>query len=298
MARWSRVRNRHSSPSAGAGAHHHAPEGATNDLDLDGTGCEVVSVLDSRGVAAARRIFDDLAVPEDRPWYVSSRDQADGRGRRVDVALKFEVGLTLRERFPDHHLVFASFCSKGRRSPEPVSFHHDVTFTDERSFRSLLLWCPLVDCGPDGGALQVLPGSHRWFSGIRPSTPSSVPQVTSESQEDLVARAVGYELRAGDGILIDAAMVHGSAANATDRVRPAVTFCLVPRNAPVLHFHQDEQGRLGGWAVDDEFFTSHDLSLRPEGFRRVEPWTAAITVADVRAALVRTPAADVGTIRR
>ena len=53
--------------------------------------------------------------------------------------------------------------------------HQDWTFVDERRFRSVTVWCPLVDVEQRNGALELLPGSHRILTHARcsPSLPET-----------------------------------------------------------------------------------------------------------------------------
>src|SRR6185436_576497 len=104
------------------------------------------------------------------------------------------------------------------------------TYTDERRARPVFFWCPLVDAGPENGGLAVVPGSHRWLTGIRPSR--SV-EATEAVRDEIAALAVDLTLRAGQAVAFDPALLHGSGPNPTDEPRPAFTVAVVPRGEPL-----------------------------------------------------------------
>ena len=50
----------------------------------------------------------------------------------------------------------------GSSTNATLPWHQDFPFWPVDTAHSLSLWTPMEDVGPEGGCLQVVPGSHRW----------------------------------------------------------------------------------------------------------------------------------------
>lgn len=255
------------------------------DLDLlDRDGFTTVELLSSDGVAAAVALLESLGLPDGHAFYASPAHDWGDRARDIDLRLRAICDARLRDLLPGHEPFVSGFTSKGRQTGGPVTFHQDWTYTDERRLRPVFLWCPLVDTDPGNGGLEVVPGSHHWTTGIRPSR--SVPP-TEAVADRLRGLSRPVELRAGQALVFDPGVLHGSGPNPDDHPRPAFTIALVPAGAELVHFHLDDDGELTGYRVDESFFTMHPYGTRPDLEPSVVPWSAAITVADLERGIDR-----------
>lgn len=83
------------------------------------------------------------------------------------------------------------------------------------SLDALVVWIPLVDINRDLGALEVIPGSHRWglleadivdgYGNLRESIDKS--------------RLVPVEIERGDALFFSSLLVHQSGTNVTESIR-------------------------------------------------------------------------------
>jgi ectoine hydroxylase-related dioxygenase (phytanoyl-CoA dioxygenase family) len=64
----------------------------------------------------------------------------------------------------------SSFLTKspGERGELPI--HADWTVVDESKYCSVTIWVPLIDTNEENGAIQVLPGSHKFSDALRAPT--------------------------------------------------------------------------------------------------------------------------------
>ena len=251
---------------------------------LDRDGCTTVELLSAAGVADAIALLDSIQLPDGHAFYASPAHDWGDRARMIDLRLREICDTRLRELLPDHRPFVSGFTSKGRRSGGPVTFHQDWTYTDERLLRPVFLWCPLVDTDADNGGLEVVPGSHRWATGIRPSRSVPPTEAVADRLHEL-SRPVA--LRAGQALVFDPGVLHGSGPNPGDQPRPAFTIALVPTGAELVHFHLDDAGELTGYRVDETFFTMHPYGTRPDLEPSLEPWADVVSVADLERGIER-----------
>jgi phytanoyl-CoA hydroxylase len=99
-----------------------------------------------------------------------------------------------------------------------VPWHQDLGYLHDDADETFMVnfWIPLVDAPMESGALQVIPGSHRW---------GRIPHETIEGYLGIPEPAlpphqvVDCPLEIGDALLIQHKTVHRSVPNVSDRVR-------------------------------------------------------------------------------
>lgn len=111
---------------------------------------------------------------------------------------------------------------------DALAIHHHMPVTDSPFQREIVCWCPLTDVDENSGALQVIPRSHQLLPFIR------VPRGRDyfESFADRLADyAVSLPAAAGEAILLDNTLLHGSAPNDGGEPRYAISVHIVPDDA-------------------------------------------------------------------
>lgn len=253
---------------------------------LDRDGFAVVPLLDATQVAACRAAVDDLRLDDDHGFFVTVADAYGTTARDFDQRLRPVVAPSVARVLPGFEPFLVAATTKGARSDKPIKFHQDWTYTDERSTPTFFAWCPLVDVDEDSGCLRLVPGSHRWSTGLRASR---VLEATEHLQEQFAAHSTPVPLRAGQAVLFHPATVHGSGTNSTDVPRPAITVASAPLGAEFVHFHLAEDGSVRGWHVDDSFFTTNPYGTPPAGPPTLTPWAPVVEAADFVATMVTGP---------
>lgn len=227
----------------------------------------------------ARRVVDEICLDPHHGFYASpAHDWGESASATGDELTQVVAGPAARI-LPAHDLFLAGVTSKGASSTTTVPLHQDWTYTDERRERVVFLWCPLVDVEERTGSLSVIPGSHRWSDGIRPSR---LHEAAGSIQALLQPLAVSTRLRAGQAIAFDPAVLHGSGPNHSDRLRPAITMALAPADAQLVHFHQAADGEVRGFCVDRDFFTAHEYGAPPTGAAEFPVYGPVVSEAELR----------------
>lgn len=250
-------------------------------------GWKLVDALPSDLVQQLRTLAEQV-VPADIGSYYSMNVHAPrGQAQEVHERIAALVAPRLAELVPDHEIFLAVFIAKGASTDAPVGFHQDWTFTDERRHRATLCWMPLVDTDDQAGAMRVVAGSHRWTSGLRPSGEALPTDPFPEDlQADLGRRATTVPMRAGQALVYDPALIHGSWPNAAARTRAAVAVALRPTDADLVHFHRRGDGEVVGRAIEGSHFTSAPFGSEPHG-SSVDAWADLVTIDEIRRAARR-----------
>jgi len=95
-----------------------------------------------------------------------------------------------------------------------LSLHQDWR-SMQGSLDSVVVWLPLIDIGRDLGALEVIPGSHKWGLLDADIVDGYGKLRTSVDESDLVT----VEIEAGDALFFSTFLVHRSGTNMTDAIR-------------------------------------------------------------------------------
>ncbi len=167
----------------------------------------------------------------------------------------------------DYRPVMSAAMTKWPGSSGTKEIHRDFRLVDESRFRAVCIWVPLVDVDDDNGALRVLRGSHLVDSGPRtvPTTPRVPRDPTPLLDFDLLE---AVPVPAGDAVVFDLAIAHGSSTNGTTQPRPAVGVACAPSAADLsLSFcHRDGTVELLE-VVDPDVFRRIDWAVPPTELR-------------------------------
>lgn len=262
----------------------------TLDRDrLTRNGFVVVELLCPETLAALRSRYEALDLDGSHEFFASCHDLPAAEALVLDLELRELAGAAVRALLPQHEPFLASYISKGAGGGSRCDYHQDLTYTDERHSRAVLVWAPLVDTDAHLGGMRVVVGSHRWTDGIRAGSMRALP--TAPLQQAFDRLAVDVPVPAGSALVYDPALVHGSTPNHGQGVRPVLAVASAPVGAALVHFHQSDSGRLEGFCVDDHFASEQSLFTRPEGYPEFASWADAVETADLERAIA---AADGG----
>lgn len=95
-----------------------------------------------------------------------------------------------------------------------LSAHQDWR-SMQGSLDSLVIWVPLVDVDEDLGALEIIPGSHKW--GL---LEAGMDEGYGELEEEIEASdMVPVEVEKGDALFFSSFLAHQSGTNVTEHIR-------------------------------------------------------------------------------
>lgn len=167
---------------------------------------------------------------------------------------------SIEQVLPNHRVVFTAIVVKHPGEDSSMGIHEDGTFVRPEDGTSLAVWLPLVDCGPSesNGMIGVIPRSH---SAVTSMAGSNVPDWFDPYRDYLASKMTAVPTRAGDAVLWNTRLLHGSWANTGQELRPAVVAILAPRGVPLIHVEALSRTRRRIYEVDDEFHTKYSPTL-------------------------------------
>ena len=201
--------------------------------------------------------FDRLYVGE-RAGFHSSLESSDFEYRdELGQALVEAFGHVVDEFFDDHAVIMAQATVKWTGGDSSVGIHQDWSIVDERRFRSLNMWIPLIATDTENGGLYVLPGSQEEFRRLRPN--GGFPSWYRDPAMSVDPSAfVPVHVRAGQAIITNHAILHRSPSNRSTVPRIAVVLGLAPSEAKLYHSFRYADDRIVRYTID-----------RPSFFQRV-----------------------------
>ncbi len=154
----------------------------------------------------------------------------------------------------DYKLLGGAYVVKPAHGKGILQPHQDWNLVDERKSRSYNLWIPLVDVDLRNGAVFVLAGSHARLNTYRgPGIPSAFKEV----EQHIWQKLEPLPMKAGEALFYDHALLHGSPANTSDRVRIGVVCGVIPKDA-AMQIHALQDGKIETFQCDGSFFLEKD----------------------------------------
>jgi ectoine hydroxylase-related dioxygenase (phytanoyl-CoA dioxygenase family) len=230
----------------------------------------VVDLLDPAACADLRAAYEDLE--HGNQWdgefatgfHTTMYDERVEYRRAVFSLIGGALQPALEPILADHRLCLANFTVK-LPGGDPVPGHLDWNFVDEAVASSATVWCALEDVPEEHGALTMLRGSHRNVDFIRPVNVRDYDRHTSLASGDRVPVPV----RAGQAVIMDNRMVHGSLTNRSDRTRVAASVVVAPRSVPLNHYWIDDDGDLVQFVIEPDFFLDYEIGKDPTASKGV-----------------------------
>ncbi|HEY7811215.1 MAG TPA: phytanoyl-CoA dioxygenase family protein [Allosphingosinicella sp.] len=185
------------------------------------------------------------------------RREAWGLGTKLFVRF-------VEESFHDYRIIQSNIYVKPPGTGQ-FGLHQNWPATADLNETTLTLWCPLVDVDEENGVVQFLPGSHKLLPHVQG------PQSESFFEDlipDLRPHLKWEPLPAGEGMIFDDALLHGSEPNRSATPRIAIQLILVPAESTPAFFYKVDDETFEIVRADWDFWLRHQhrdlLSRQPE----------------------------------
>jgi ectoine hydroxylase-related dioxygenase (phytanoyl-CoA dioxygenase family) len=245
------------------------------ETHLEEFGFAVVDFLTPELIAELERLHAQVGdAPDDprRALYFGFHSESLAYKREMHHQILEVLREPAGVLFDRHEIYLATFIVKWPGPDSGFGPHQDPTLVDERFYRGVTLWAPLLptgrdDRGNDNGMLHVVAGSHRFrqYARVRDVNQSIYADLEDEI---LGGCGAGVPTALGEAIVFDDQLIHYSVANATDEPRVVVSIGLRPRESRCVLVRPTRSAGLDLFEVPDASFievTSSAQDLwRPE----------------------------------
>lgn len=237
---------------------------------FDDLGFVVLPLLQPEDIAELLEVYRTVHSGLGSGFYTTLWSQDLDYRRTVDEAVRRVLSRRIERHLHPGRLVLTQFAVKpaGQGNPSECPFHQDWSFVDESKYSPVSIWCPLVDVDHENGCLSVVPGTHR---ATRHHRYNHLPIKHHSPYRDLWPVLVDKYAReipmnAGECILYNGAIAHGSQPNHSAMDRVAVVAVVVPPEAQLRHYWRGVGNTVEVFGVDPDFFVTRvKVGERPEG---------------------------------
>ena len=244
--------------------------------DLEEKGYTILSFLNQQEIQHLIKVYQGNPFPEDAvtesPYLYRSDSSLDRQYRhQVTQEVKKIFSSKVERIFSDYKIVSGIFIYKPQNSPS-IALHQDPSIVDEALHQSLTIWCPLIDVDEQRGCLQIVEKSHLITSSPRPYfvyTGSNCDlQLVSLMQQHYLT---SLSIHAGQAVIFDGRLFHGSAPNQLTNERISVYCQIVPKDSAINFVYRDSKTshKVEIFEVDDDFYEGYVKEQRPDKFKQV-----------------------------
>ncbi|MEM9022594.1 MAG: phytanoyl-CoA dioxygenase family protein [Bacteroidota bacterium] len=238
---------------------HELLRSAAANRDLHQRGFAVMPYLEAEALEQLQALFNAVVPQPVSRFYASTHSPDLAFRQRVNDAIAPILAPAHQQHLHRGQALGAALIAKPPGPAGILPLHQDWNIVNEGQARSFNIWIPLVDVDDHNGAVAVLPGSHRLFSNHRgPDIPSALAGYEARLQP----RMHTVSMRAGEALIYDHALWHRSAANESERLRPAVVLGLIP-DGTALQFCFGAGEHIETYAGYPEYFFRQNLGEKP-----------------------------------
>jgi hypothetical protein len=229
------------------------------DRQLLEEGYVIVPFLEGTQVEHLRTLFASLHPDPIQGFYASAHVPDPGFRTHISDELRKVIGPLVEQYFTDGLALGGTFIAKAAGDDGVLQPHQDWNIVDEEQHRSFNIWIPLVDVAKENGAVEILPGSHRKLSTFRGA---NLPNAFDEVQSLVWSAMQVLEMKAGEALIYDHRLVHGSGPNQSQELRLAVVFGIIHRQVQMRYYYQEE-GEINEYACSPSFYLEGNPGAGP-----------------------------------
>lgn len=239
---------------------------------LDGHGYAVIDFLDVERIPDFIALLDRHRpeLPLVKGFHITMENATEAVRTAMSLELMSMTEEEMAKTFADFKVFQGSFIIKeSGRDDNEVPLHQDWTFVNEGAgHRSYTLWVALTDITHEMGTVGVISGSHRHLDHVR-----YTPNDRYAYRDRMLAHADGrklehIELKAGQALLWDHALIHASTPNISGRERLNLSFAITGSSCGLRHcWLSPESGLIEVFDVPDDFYGRNNSTTLSEHYR-------------------------------
>jgi hypothetical protein len=226
----------------------------------------IKNFIDESEINFLKTIYSETKeVVANKKFYISQwSDNKDLKFKINDAVQKILLKKS-QEFLIDYIPVFGVFGVKHPGEGSEMYLHGDWTHVDESKFRTVNVWSPLLDINKENGAICLLKGSNRLFNFIRGA---GIPDAFWYlGEKKLQPYLTDIYLNAGDVIMWDHCIIHGSRVNESNETRVAAVLNMRPADSTFYLYFANPMNnpkQIDVFEPPADFFLEQDSANNPE----------------------------------
>ncbi len=229
--------------------------------EFDTKGFVCLPALNAEQIEEITRLYSEVKPKSNPGIYSNVQDQPKELNRKIADTIKGAFSEFIATHFQEVQIAGCSYLVKQSGEGSQSEMHQDYTLVEEDKFTSLSIWCPMCDVDENNGCLQVINGSHKWFSALRSV---NIPSLYLGFEEQLTRHLTPVAVKAGTAVLYAHNLFHGSKPNLSSEIRISSTISIAPKQAKLSHFFKQKDHILQV-EIDEDFYYTTMPIYRSEG---------------------------------
>lgn len=232
-----------------------------NDIQqqhLDENGFVLFDFLETSELTTLSNLFDDNHlnnpdIPFDILFTGLHNPDLDYR-IKMHEEISAIITPKLQSVFSNIQTTTFTFQIKGIGPKSELGLHQDWSFAREHlGFRTYTFWVPLVNSTESNGTLSIIPGSHLKYDCVRGA---GIKTYITDRESELRNSAKTIDIKAGQLMLFDSALVHFSSANKSNNIRVSVMTNIIGKNAQLYLYYPSstDEAMISEYQVPNNFF--------------------------------------------
>ena len=228
---------------------------------FDRDGYIILPLLNKEQISFVQSLYHTFPNDINNTFDSSSFQEDTAAKTALNQQINQRVQASINEIFKDYKALGSSFLTKRSGDDSIMPLHQDWTVVDENKYASITCWIPLIDTTPSNGAIQVIPGSHKFSKALRsPSLSVSFENCYTE----LLPFLETLNLKAGEAFIFNHALMHASHKNQSGKDRVALTYGLTHKDAPLFMYYNSD-GNVTKYTMPDNMFIEyHKIRFEPQ----------------------------------
>jgi hypothetical protein len=232
---------------------------STQNSLLETQGYVVLPFLNENEITNLVNVFEAIPNEDLSDFYASTHQKDLDFRKATNEKIVQEFSRSVEEYFDEAELLGGSFIAKKANYNEKLQPHQDWNIVDESQHRSFNIWIPLVDTNQSNGAIMIMPSSHLWIKNYRHS---SIPCAYSEVHQLLFENMLTLNLKAGEALIYDHALIHASHSNNSDNTRISCASGIKPKEAEML-IYWNNQSEIEEYNCNTAYFLENNVFEKP-----------------------------------
>jgi len=228
--------------------------------EFDQDGYVIVPFLSPAQIKQMLDLYDSLDYDLNSGFHATILSKKVDTKRKVNSEVEKIFAPIADGYLVSYKPLLANYTVKEPGKESLFEFHLDWSMVDEDQFISVTIWCPLVDVNKQNGNLVVLKGSHDLGRSIRGHKGMFIYTFEKDFKDVIGScEKVELALKAGEAVIYNHKLFHGSPPNMTDKVRVAINQAMIPIETESYHYQLNDQGYIQTYQVDKDFYARYDI---------------------------------------